>query len=220
MSDQLQIGTVHLYIDHDQKFIRDFSEGKARYIIQVEKYQEVPGKVFEQFTGAQVQDNVVIRAGGTVEMNYRIPNNYIFCASEVEKPSIALAESLGYDSFYVINDATAFNNELAAGIQNYISEPSNEWKLNRFGIHMLDGPVSYSDDKVIKLNVFDPVQIIRSGLFIKSTFAPHDRNITFAENKEYRFVWLIDDLGGGLLHPLDVNPILIPITTEMRRICA
>ena len=139
-----------------------------------------------------------------VEVYY--PNSYIFCCSMLESgvapnPSAVSPE---YDSFYKISEqninsfadamADLLRQNLAIGdlsLENEKMVGSHILTLGQpFNVRCLHGPVEYAKDKIIALNTaedFGENHWIK--IFYKSMLKKND---TYAADREYRFVFIIE----------------------------
>jgi hypothetical protein len=219
----LQIGTVHHYASLDDKFIGDPDEGAS--ILEIQPTHR-PVELSEAQLGRVLSPNIQVRGGGLTLMpgsisrtSYSVPNAFIFSTSEVDSPSLPLARSMGYDSYYEIVNPAAFAESVALGIAETLIDSGQMRSFGRFRIWKCHSRVKYSQQKAQQYADFSEWDVIIDAIFSKRETSSLDPTVRFADNCEYRFAWLpIADDDRTLFVPA-ATPLLVDVSTEIRGCC-
>ena len=189
----IQLCSLYYYKAVDNDFIRDPDEGVTSRSLNPPTPAVVTGDEIGRLTGLSIGGSGTIRlAGRAVRTTIPIPNAYVFCTSELDDPTEEHAAALGYDSWYVVQNANRFASILADQIKQQITPNVN--------VIFLHGRVSYQDEKGVDYSGLpDFVRSHRivevAHYFLKRRASRHVPGKDYADEREYRFVFLPVALG-------------------------
>ena len=191
---RIQLCTLYYYKSTDNDFIRDVDEGLISRTFHPPTPAVFTGNDIGGMTGLSISGTGTIRlAGRAVKTTNPIPNAYVFCTSRLDEPTPEHAASFGYDSWYVIKDASLLCDAMAQEIRRQVAPESD--------ILAFHGEVSYQEEKEVVYSalsdffrshsVIDP----RFYLLKRQTSQQNDLKL-YAKEQEYRFVFLPVGKGG------------------------
>ena len=195
----IQVCSVYHYKAVDNDFIRDPEEGEMSRSYNPATPTFYSGDDIGAMTGFSIAGNGGIRfEGRAVRTTNPILNAYVFCTSCEDNPTAKRAMSLGYDSFYPIGDPELFSQRLGHEIKQQVPDASD--------VRILHKRVGYLENKEVELNnlpifVQSHRRIDFNLYFLKRNTSRDNPSKVYAEDKEYRFVFLPID-GKGQPVPL------------------
>lgn len=183
----IQLGTLYYYKSIDKDFIRDIDEGVVSRTFHPKPPVVFTGNEIGRLTGLSISGSGTIRfVGRAVKTTASIPNAYIFCTSQLTKPTPEYATSLGYDSWYVIKDANQLCNAMAYEIRQQVSP-----ELDMSAFH---GKVSYQENKEIVYSALSDFSlshhIVEPQMYLLERQTSRQNPLKlYSVEQEYRFVF-------------------------------
>ena len=220
-TSNIQIGTLNYYRFHTNNLIADPLEGISKKItLNFTRSMIIPKQTMNYITMGMTNfphfDHPIKTSNSSntivCENGVKFPNIYIFCCALEEKGNMETAESLGYDSFYTIDDAEKFSKIIAKKLKKAATLKNHEkdYKIKRW--HQ---QIRYNESNEIELtNSVDIMHMI----FNKIRFSSHDATVDFSLNNEYRFAWMIKDTTNTPIEVAD-DPLHLSQLKEIRQLC-
>jgi len=183
-SGKLRIGTFDLYKKIENEILQDKEEGIAKYTYTGHKplSEKDNDKLFAH--GPYKLDNGwKIKTNG-IPLHLEIPqfNTFIFSCSQIKGNEIKkVAKHLKYEDYYQINDLESFAIEIAKQISI---------KYNNANVKFHHEKVTYIEKKATIITE-DEKDTLEVQKFRTEDFFEKDKY--FADDKEYRFLWLVSD---------------------------
>ena len=191
---KIQLCTVYYYKSTDNDFIRDVDEGLISRTFHPPTPVVFTGNDIGRMTGLSISGTGTIRvAGRAVKTTNPIANAYVFCTSRLDEPTPEHAASFGYDSWYVIKDASLLCDAMAQEVRRQVAPESD--------ILAFHGEVSYQEEKAVVYSAlsdfFRSHSIIHPRFYLlkRETSRQNDLRL-YAKEQEYRFVFLPVGKGG------------------------
>jgi len=184
----IQLCTLYHYKSTDKDFIRDVDEGVVSRTFHPPTPAVFTGNDIGKMTGLSISGSGTIRfAGRAVKTTNPIPNAYVFCTSRLVQPTPEHAASLGYNSWYEIEDANQLCDTMAYEIRRQVAPG-----LDILAFH---GEVSYQEDKEVAYSAlsdfFRSHRVIEPRLYLLKREASRQNPLKlYAKEQEYRFVFL------------------------------
>jgi len=204
----VQVCALSEYRTSDNSFIRDPGEGVIGNVLHPDRPVTYSGdQVGAAFGGGFSGNGTIHISGAAIKIVKPIPDAYVFCASLMGVPLAGTAESLGYDSWYVIGDVDEFAQHLAYGIAMSLGSSTR--------VAVFHGQVSYHEDKSIRHSTIQGLAASQTSLdprlyFLKSHSPNDDTSRVFRDEREYRFAFV----------PVGVDGRTSPIATPCLRLDA
>lgn len=187
---KIQLCGLDYYKSTDNDFIRDVDEGR---ITRTLPPQTSPLNITSDELSALTGISIVGKGArhkfwGEFKTNMTIPNAYVFCTSRISKPTQEIADSLGYNSSYVIKEADQFCEIIKHEI--WRQDPKAP---NVVGFH---GPVKYQDEKEVvypnSSGFLESLHSIHPRIYLRKRRTSTQNDLKVYENEqEYRFVFLL-----------------------------
>ena len=184
----IQLGTLYYYSSTDNDFIRDRDEGEINRTFHPPRPAVYTGNDIARMTGLPISGTGTIRfAGRAVKTTHPLPNAYVFCTSRLLEPTLEHAALFGYNSWYVIRDASGLCNAVAREVRRQVAPDSD--------ILAFHGEVSYQEVKEVVYSdisdFFRSHHVIDPGAYLlKRQRSRQDGLKVYAREQEYRFVFL------------------------------
>lgn len=211
----IRIGTFDYYKKIENEKIKDENDGGARIVYKGKKI------ITEEDNNLFFNDNIQLANGWTIETNdcslIGEPskfNTFIFCCSIIkpEDDISKVKKTLGYDDYYQITNPNLFIKQIGSALlsQTYdylIKNPgkidSNLDLFKHLKICCVCQPIIYSKEPKyniiaeVNLENLNPKTINLDDFFTK--------DISYSENLEYRFVWIVflEDIGNLITLPFE-----------------
>lgn len=220
VASTVRVGTLDYYRMHDNKFIADPNEGQGAHLVAADEKIEISEIELQKiFDGSNIKiqgAGITLMPGSSFRFASGVPNTLIFCISKVEEPTLAMAASLGYDSFYEIVDIENFTRLLGSGLLHHCLLQSDF--PGRIGITPVRTSIRYQESRDHQHRQKpDPDLLPYMALFTKPRISKKHPDVSFENNLEYRIAWSVHDE----THWLSVGeaPMDVPVTDELRATC-
>ena len=159
---------------------------------------------------------MLLAPGSKFHFAHGVPNCPLFCCSAVEQPTLEMAESFGYDSFYEIADIDSFAQQLGRGfLHNCMRQITSK---GRTEITPIRSRVRYQETRGHNHErAPQQMSLIARSLFTKPRVSEAHPDVKFEENAEYRIAWMIRQ--GDDWVPVEERPMDVPVTDALRATC-
>lgn len=229
----LRIGSVLHYREIEDQRFRDENEGDGRIVYQSKTplTSEVHNRIFEGHP-YKLNDGWTIDTGGAPLFSEPSQfNAFVFSCSllkrnhEIQKQ----AHKFKSNAWYFIKNPMQFADDIAGKLKKYLAEvmltgylpESARKKMHLLEVLPVFGPVHYTDkskDQVVNDGNF---KSFHSKQFQLNAF--FQKNPKFQEEKEFRFIWLINlgniekddfDLTTTSIRTVDLADLIAPISAK------
>ena len=183
-SGKIRIGTFDLYKKIENKILQDKEEGMAKYTYVghnplTEKDND---KLFAHSPYKLTNGHEINMNGIPLHLDVPQFNTFIFSCSQIKDNEIKrTAKHLKYENYYQINDLESFAIEIAKQLSI---------KYNNADVKFRHEKVTYIEKKatIISEEEKDTLEVQK---FRTEDFFEKDK--CFIDDKEYRFLWLVED---------------------------